>query len=332
MKIGKLKLKNNVFMAPMAGITDLGFRTIMRDFGCSLCFTEMVSAAGLIRGTEKSYKYLDSAPHDRPLGIQIFGSDPNVLADAAKIAAEAQADLVDINMGCPAKKVLKNGAGAALMKNPQKVAAILKSVRKAINIPLSIKIRSGWSHDEINAKKIALIAEDCGVDALIIHPRTATQGFGGMSDWNLIEEVKYNLQIPVIGSGDIRTPEDALRMHAITGCDAIMIGRGALGNPWIFKGILEYLGKVSVKCFPSPAERKKVIFRHLEMNIVLYGESRGIINFRKHLLWYTKGLRESSQFRQSVVKIVRKEALVKSVNRYLKSLEDIKTVEERSVL
>ena len=332
MKIGKLKLKNNVFMAPMAGITDLGFRTIMREFGCSLCFTEMISAAGLIRGTEKSYRYLGSAPHDKPLGMQIFGSDPDILADAARIAAEARADLVDINMGCPAKKVLKNGAGGALMRNPKRVAAILKSVRKAIDIPLSIKIRSGWKHDEINAIKIAGIAEDCGADALIIHPRTVTQGFSGLADWDLIAEVKSNLQIPVIGSGDIRTPEDALRMHAMTGCDAIMVGRGGLGNPWIFKGISEYLKKVNADHLPSPAERKEVIFRHLEMNIALYGESRGIINFRKHLLWYTKGLRGSSQFRQSVVKIGRKEELVESIDRYLKSLEDIGIAEERSVL
>jgi nifR3 family TIM-barrel protein len=321
MKIGKLTLKNNVFMAPMAGITDLGFRTIVRDFGCSLCFTEMISAAGLMRGTEKSYRYLDSALHDRPLGVQIFGSDPNILSDAAKIASETGADIVDINMGCPARKVLKNGAGAALMKNPQRVSTILKSIRKVVDIPLSIKIRSGWNRDTINAVEIALIAEDCGVDVLIIHPRTVTQGFGGMSDWNLIGEIKYNLGIPVIGSGDIKTPQDALRMQEMTGCDAVMIGRGALGRPWIFKEILTYFSEGNADYLPSPSEIKKVILRHLEKITALYGKKRGIINFRKHLLWYTKGLRNSSQFRQSVVTIAEKEELVTSINRYFESLE-----------
>ncbi len=309
-------------MAPMAGITDLGFRTIVREFGAALCFTEMISAAGLTRGTVKSYRYLETAPHDRPLGIQLFGSDPAILADGAKIAAEAQADLIDINMGCPAKKVLKNGAGAALMKDPHRVAEIVKKVRGAIVMPLTVKIRSGWRENKINAVEIAHIAEDCGADALILHPRTVNQGFSGLSDWNLIGEVKNRLQIPVIGSGDIRVPDDAARMLDQTCCDGVMVGRGALGNPWIFKFIVDHLKHEREREMPSPRERQKVIERHLEMTIALYGEILGIKNFRKHLLWYTKGLRGSSQFRQSAVHIREKEDLLESVNRYVQSLDN----------
>ena len=298
MKIGNLSLKSNIFLAPMAGITNLPFRTLVREFGCSLAFTEMISAAGLVRNTGKSYRYLDSSPDDRPLGVQIFGSDTDVLAEAAQIVTDRGADLLNINMGCPTKKVVRAGAGAALMKSPARVAFILRAVRKTTSLPLTVKIRSGWHHDDMKAVEIARIAEDCGVDTVILHPRSAEQGFSGSADWGIIEKVKKNLHIPVIGNGDIRSAEDALRMMNTTGCDGIMVGRGVLGNPWIFKDITLCFGGQDVFPSPSLSEREIIIKRHLNMETDYAGEGFKVRSFCKHLLWYTKGLRGSFQFRQ----------------------------------
>jgi tRNA-dihydrouridine synthase B len=317
-KIGNLSLVNNVFLAPMAGITDLVFRVLAREFGCALCFTEMISANGLVRGTERSYRYLESSMNDKPLGVQIFGFDPHILSEAAQIVTEKGADLVDINMGCPVKKVLKTGSGAALMKDTEKIVHILRDVRKATSLPLTVKIRSGWKKDKTDTVVIAEIAQDCGVDALILHPRTVEQGFSGSADWDLIKKVKDHLQIPVIGSGDIRTPQDASRIIEMTGCDGIMVGRGSLGNPWIFRKILDYPSYDTL--FPSLSEREGIIRRHLEMCLSFYGEKIGMKNFRKHLLWYTKGLKGGSNYRQTAVSIIEKEDLLDSIHRYLQSL------------
>lgn len=298
MKIGSLSLKNNVFLAPMAGITDLSFRLLNREYGVGLAFTEMVSAVGLTRGTGKTRHYLDSSLDDRPLGVQIFGADAAVLAEAAKYITDQGFDLLDINMGCPVKKVVKTGAGAALLRDTGKIDAILKSVRKATHLPLTVKIRSGWRPREINCIDVACIAEDCGADAVILHPRTADQGFSGVSEWKHIENVKNHVKIPVIGNGDIRTAADAMRMQISTTCDGIMVGRGCLGNPWIFKDIVSsYRGRSDFSP-PTPAEREKVIRDHLAMVVGAMGESAGVRYFRKHLLWYTKGLRGGAKFRQ----------------------------------
>ena len=237
MKIGTLSLKNNLVLAPMAGVTDLAFRLITRPFGAGLCFTEMVSSNGLVRKTARTYRYLDSSPDDRPLGVQIFGADPDILAEAAAFVTKEGASLIDINAGCPVKKVLKTGAGAALMRDPVRFIGIVTKVRSATHLPLTVKIRAGWGPGEINAVAIARSAQDCGADAVTVHPRTVKQGFGGTADWELIGRVKEMVDIPVIGSGDIRRGEDARRMQAQTGCDGIMVGRGALGNPWIFRDI-----------------------------------------------------------------------------------------------
>ena len=320
--IGNLSLRNNIFLAPMAGITDLPFRTLVRNFGSSLCFTEMISANGLVRKTSKSYRYLESSPDDRPLGVQIFGSDPDILRDAAGIVTEMGADIVDINAGCPVKKVLKTGAGAALMRDPAKFAAIVRSVRKATHLPLTVKIRSGWIDNEINAIEIAEIAEGCGADALTLHPRTVKQGFSGAADWNLIGMVKKRAGIPIIGSGDIRNPEDALAMMKETGCDGVMVARGALGNPWIFKKITAFLSDSTLPFTPSLIEREDVIRRHLEMNISLCGERMGVKGFRKHLLWYTKGLKEGNKFRRAAVSVNEADKLLEMVHEYLQSLSD----------
>jgi len=315
-KIGRLSLKNPVFLAPMAGITNLNYRLLAREFGCSLAFTEMVSANGLVRLTPKTYGYLDSSPADRPLGVQLFGSDPEMMAEASRIVEAAGGDLIDINMGCPVKKVVKTGAGAALMRNPEKIQAILAAIRKVTALPLTIKIRAGWRQGEACAGEIARIAEGEGVDAVIVHPRTADQGFSGYADWQVIREVKEKSAIPIIGNGDIRTPEDASRMTGETGCDAIMVGRASLGNPWIFRDILWLMQGEEKGHGPSLADRESMIRRHLEMEMAYIGDAPGLRNFRKHLLWYTKGLKGGSNLRQMLGRIHEKEGLLKAVGDY----------------
>ena len=317
MNIGSLSLKNNVFLAPMAGITDLTFRLLNREYGVGLAFTEMVSAVGLTRGTGKTSHYLDSTPADKPLGVQIFGADAAILAEAAKFVTDLGVDLLDINMGCPVKKVVRTGAGAALLKDPGKIGAILQSVRKATHLPLTVKIRSGWRRREINCLDVARIAEDCGVDAVILHPRTADQGFSGSADWNLIGDVKKRVKVPVIGNGDIRTAADASRMLSRTGCDGFMVGRGCLGNPWIFKNIIEIRQERPEDSAPTPGEREKVIREHLAMLVGIMGESAGVRYFRKHLLWYTKGLRGGSRFRQYVGLATDREGILDALHNFL---------------
>lgn len=321
MNIGRLHLKNNVFLAPMAGITDLPFRKVFREFGCGLAFTEMVSASGLMRGMEKTCRYLDSSSVDHPLGIQLFGRDAETLGAAVKIAAERGADLIDLNMGCPVKKVVKTGAGAALMRDPRAAAAILTAMRKATDLPLTVKIRAGWNSREVNAVEIGRIAEACGVDAVILHPRTANQGFSGVSDWGLITILKGSLTIPVIGSGDIRHPADAGRMLRETACDGIMVARGGLGNPWLIRNILYHLDNSDVFT-PSLAEREHIIQCHLALAVDYYGEEIGTRDFRKHLLWYTKSLRGSAQFRQEATTIADMRSVWKALQDYFRALMD----------
>ncbi|HVO65146.1 MAG TPA: tRNA dihydrouridine synthase DusB [Syntrophales bacterium] len=316
-KIGNLSFKNNVFLAPMAGITNLPFRVLVREFGCALAFTEMISANGLVRKTIKSFRYLDSSPKDKPLGVQIFGSDPTALSEAARIVTDYGADMLDINMGCPVRKVVKAGAGAALMKDPGMVRLIFQAIRRATLLPLTVKIRSGWRNRETNALDIACIAEDCGADAVILHPRSADQGFSGTADWSLIESLKKRLHIPVIGSGDIKSPQDALKMITQTGCDGIMVGRSALGNPWIFRDIISYLEGQKSSLPPLPGEREMVMANHMDMEIDYFGEMLGVRNFRKHLLWYTKGLRDGSSFRKTVGTMHDKAVMADAIRRFL---------------
>ena len=243
--------KKGALLAPLAGISNLPFRLIARAQGCALAYTEMISSNGLVRKTEKTYEYLKTSAEDRPLGVQIFGADPEIMAEAARIVADSGVDLIDINMGCPVKKVIKAGAGVILMKDPDLVARMIEAVKKAVKIPVTVKIRSGWNRSSINAVEIAQIAEDCGADAITVHPRTADQGYSGHADWKIIANVKKAVKIPVIGNGDIRQPQDAVRMLAETACDAVMVGRGALGNPWIFKGISQALNGQAIDYLPT---------------------------------------------------------------------------------
>ncbi|MBN2282864.1 MAG: tRNA dihydrouridine synthase DusB [Deltaproteobacteria bacterium] len=322
--IGTLEVSNPVFLAPMAGITDSIFRQAVRACGCSLCFTEMISAAGLVRNTLKTLEYLESSDRDRPLGAQIFGSDPDVLSRAARYIVErGGADLIDINMGCPVRKVIKTGAGGALMREPARVKEILLSMRKACGaVPLTVKIRSGWKREGPQALLIARLAEECGVDAVVLHPRTVEQGFSGSADWDLIREVKESVSIPVIGSGDIRNGKDARRMLDMTGCDGVMIGRAALGNPWICGEALQ-----SLSMEPSSAvsleERERMIRWHLNAMVGRYGEKAGVRKFRKHLLWYTKGLRGGARFREAAAALLEKDVILERLHEYFVELDTI---------
>lgn len=322
MKIGALEFDHPVFLAPMAGITNFPFRTIARRFGCRLAFTEMVSVNGLVRGSQKTYRYLDSDQNDRPLGVQLFGNDPALMAEGARIVTDRGADLIDINMGCPVRKVVRAGAGAALLRDPEKAGMIIRAMRRATPLPLTVKIRAGWRRSEITAPIIARIAEDEGANALVIHPRTADQGFSGTADWTVIQTVKEALHIPVVGNGDIRSPGDARKMMQITGCDAVMIGRAALGNPWIFSEIGEKGGSDGNCPSVSLKEREQVIRDHLEMETEYSGERGGVQSFRKHLLWYTKGLRGSAPFRQKIGGFHEREPMLEALLAYFEEVNN----------
>ena len=318
-------LKGKALLAPMAGISDLPFRLIVRSFGCALAFTEMISANGIIRKSDRTLEYLKTCADDNPLGAQIFGADPEIMAEAACIVANHGIDLIDINMGCPVKKVIKAGAGAILMKDPDRVSRIIRAVKKAVRIPVTVKIRSGWTRSSINAVEIARVAEKSGVDAIIVHGRTADQGFGGVADWKVIAEIKKKVNIPVIGNGDIWQPQDAIRMLQETSCDAVMVGRGALGNPWIFKGIVQACSGQIKDYLPNLDERQKTIKKHWEMETGYIGVKLANKNFSKHLLWYTKGLESSTRFRQLAGKLRDGESVMNELNEYFRSLEELRS-------
>jgi len=301
-RIGSLTLKNRLIMAPLAGITNLPFRLILKQMGAALVFTEMISAEGLVRGQQRTLGYLKSDPDEKPLAIQIFGSQPDTMAKAAEIVIEAGADIVDINLGCPVKKVVRTGAGSALLKNLRQVENILKAVRPVCSVPLTIKTRSGWSPQSENAVKIALLSERCGVDALTLHPRFAVQGFSGKADWDIIGKAKDAVKIPVIGNGDVFEPDHALKLIAQTGCDGVMIGRGAINRPWIFKQILSLEKGLTLEP-PTVEERRHLILEHYRLLSQERGAYRAALLMRRLLLWYTKGMPHSSRFREQAGKI-----------------------------
>ena len=317
--------QNGAFLAPLAGISNLPFRLIARSLGCALAYTEMISANGLVRKTAKTFEYLKTCADDHPLGAQVFGADPEIVAQASRIIADNGADLIDVNMGCPVKKVIKTGSGAILMKDPDRVARIITSVKKAVSIPVTVKIRSGWRGGSINAVEIARIAEDSGADAITIHARTADQGYSGKADWKVIAEVKKAVRIPVIGNGDIWHPQEAVKMLRETSCDAVMVGRGALGNPWIFKGIIQACSGQKENYLPSLDQRQKMIKNHWEMETQFLGDKLADKRFRKHFLWYTKGLEGASRFRQSAGKLKDGEAILNELNEYFRSVVDLQT-------
>lgn len=298
MQIGRLHLTNNIVLAPMAGITDLPYRLIMKRFGAGLVFTEMVSANGLIRAGRRTRELLRSDPAERPLGIQLFGADPAVLAEAARLVGDA-GDLLDLNLGCPVNKVVRSGAGSALLRDPLKIGRVVAAVVRASELPITVKIRSGWDAGSVTFLEVGRIAEAEGAAAVTLHPRTRAQGFGGHSDWRQIAELKAALHIPVLGSGDIFRAEDALTMLATTGCDGIMIGRGGYGNPWLIRDILQ-LQAGGLPLPPTPRERLDVARGHLEQVVIRFGAAKAVREMRKHLCWYSRGLDGAAGFRTRV--------------------------------
>lgn len=323
LKIGNLKLDNNLILAPMAGITNLPFRLMCKDEGAGLVFSEMVSAMALVRNSKKTKELLISDKREKPLGVQLFGSEPETLAEAARFVEGEGADIVDINMGCPAKKVVSTGAGSSLLKEPLKIRQTIEAVRSAVNIPFTIKIRSGWDAKSINYLEVGKIAEESGAEAVTLHPRTTSQQFGGHSDWSHITELKRTIKIPVIGNGDVKTPEDARKMLSETGCDGVMIGRGALGNPWIFSRSLKYLQEGSIPAPPSEEEILSAIRHHIEGLVEFMGERSAVKEFRKHIGWYTKGLPNSSDFRKTAVHIDKVEDLLDETEAYFEILKPV---------
>jgi nifR3 family TIM-barrel protein len=320
MKIGNIELANNVFLAPMAGVTDMAYRAICKQFGCGLTYTEMVSAKGMYYKSENTRELMTLAPEEQPAAIQIFGSDADILASIAAEVQAAGADIIDINMGCPTPKIVKNGDGSALMLKPELVAEIVKKVTAAVTVPVTVKIRKGWDEHHINAVEIAQVAEQNGAKAVTVHGRTREQFYSGQADWEIIKKVKQAVKVPVIGNGDIVSPETAEKMLELTGCDGVMIGRGAEGNPWIFRRIIEYLERGKLLPEPSYAEKVEMAIVHLEKTIELKGEVIGVKEMRKHLAWYLKGMPGSSMIKTEVFKLDKVEAVKKLLQTYLNEL------------
>ena len=297
MKIGNLELENNVFLAPMAGVTDLPFRILCKEMGCGLVYSEMVSAKGILYDNRNTTELLEIDPKERPVAVQLFGSDPEILGAMAKKIEPYPIDIIDVNMGCPAPKIVKNGEGSCLMKTPELVGKIVKSLVESQSKPVTIKFRKGFDDDHINAVEIAKIAEANGASAVAVHGRTREQYYSGKADWDIIKQVKAAVNIPVIGNGDVFTPQDAKNLLEYTGCDAIMVGRGAQGNPWIFQRILHYLHTGELLPEPTAEERVEKALRHAEMLIDYKGEYIGVREMRKHMAWYMKGLPGAAELR-----------------------------------
>ena len=321
MKIGSVALDNNVILAPLAGITNLPFRLLAKEAGCGLVCTEMVSSHGLVYQSKKTANLLRSAPAEKPLSVQIFGADPDIMAAAASMAEGLGADILDVNFGCAVRKIVKTGSGAALMKTSDRAAALLQAVRKAIRIPLTIKIRSGWDATGEQAGRLARIAEDSGVDAIAVHPRTATQQFSGRADWSVIAAVKKAVAIPVIGNGDIFSAADAVNMLAETGCDAVMIGRKAIGDPGFLIRVRARLngeGEIA----DDSGRRFDFMIRYLKASVEYLGEEPACRLMRSRLGWFAKQMRNSSKFRESIKHLSSEKEGVELINAYKSSCKE----------
>ncbi|MFA5388796.1 MAG: tRNA dihydrouridine synthase DusB [Candidatus Omnitrophota bacterium] len=316
--IGKLKLRSNLILAPMAGVTDLPFRLLNREFGCELAFIEMINVRSLGYKAFRTKKMLFSSAKDRPLGIQIVGFEEKFILKALDILSSYEYDVLDFNAACPVRKVVRRGEGAGLLKEPEKLRKLLNIIVKNSGKPVTVKIRTGWDKDSINAREIALACQDAGISALFIHGRSREQGYSGEVDYSSIGEVKKALNIPIIGSGDVFSPILAKKMLDETGCDGLLAARGALGNPWIFKETSEFLENGKSITRPGIGEIARVMLGHLESYIDFYGAPRGVTRFRKFFGWYTKGISDVRSLRERAFRAKTKDELLEIIKSFRK--------------
>ena len=319
LRIGNTVLENNVILAPMAGVTDLPFRVLCREQGAGCVVTEMVSAKAVLYNNRNTRELLQIDPDERPAAVQLFGSEPDIMAEIAARLEEGPYDYIDVNMGCPVPKIVNNGEGSALMKNPKRAKEVLTAMVKAVKKPVTVKFRKGFNDLSVNAVEFAKMAESCGVAAVAVHGRTREQYYSGKADWDIIRQVKEAVRIPVIGNGDIFTPEDAGRMLKETGCDGIMVARGAKGNPWLFGRINHYLDTGEVLPGPSMAEIKAMILRHGRMLVQFKGEGVAMREMRGHMAWYTKGMPHSATLRNEINQVETLEGFVELLDRKIQS-------------
>ena len=319
LRIGNTVLESNVILAPMAGVTDLPFRVLCREQGAGCVVTEMVSAKAVLYNNRNTRELLQIDPDERPAAVQLFGSEPDIMAEIAARLEEGPYDYIDVNMGCPVPKIVNNGEGSALMKNPRRAREVLAAMVKAVKKPVTVKFRKGFNDLSVNAVEFAKMAESCGVAAVAVHGRTREQYYSGKADWDIIRQVKEAVRIPVIGNGDIFTPEDAGRMLKETGCDGIMVARGAKGNPWLFGRINHYLDTGEVFPGPSMAEIKAMILRHGRMLVRFKGEGVAMREMRGHMAWYTKGMPHSATLRNEINQVETLEGFVELLDRKIQS-------------